>query len=140
MNRQLNPMSLTVCSTAWNEEGSIPTFMGDLGQIHATFPFDRRPSGEMIAANQPDVMYLYEGADCSGGSFDLASERVAWNDSLNAGVTRYRIGEPVEVLSTYIPVSLVVQGDINGRVLVRRAFLQDECWKRDVQSDLCRRM
>ena len=103
-------------------------------------PFHRRPAGEMTVANQPDVAYLYDGADCSGVSSDLASEKVAWNDLLNAGVTRCRIGDPVEVLSNYIPVSLVVDGEINGRVLVRRAFLDDEWWKGDVQRDLCRRL
>lgn len=81
--------------------------------------FHRRSNFSIILDDQPDAIYLFEGADCSGQTFTAEQDLAKWNELVNSDISRFRAGDLNFILTKYTPVSIVVPNQIQVRFLIK---------------------
>ena len=80
----------------------------------------RKSNPEVIYADRPAAIYLYEGAACPGEDLSPIVDSDQWNTLINQEITYFRVGSVTKLLAEYRPVSIKVDGEILLHVLIRR--------------------
>jgi len=88
-------------------------------------PIHRRANPELISLDQPDAIYLYEGADCITPNKSPEDEVIAWNELLGSDISRFRAGDLNALLANYTPVTIRVQDLSAARFLVRNELTKN---------------
>jgi hypothetical protein len=84
--------------------------------------FHRRANHNLIYEDESDAIYLFEGADCSGSNPSADDDVQQWNSLLNSNITRFRAGDPNQLLRHYTPVTIFAKDEIIARFLVRNSI------------------
>jgi hypothetical protein len=88
-------------------------------------PIHRRANPDIIATDQPDAIYLYEGADCVTPNTSLEDEVTAWNELLGSDLSRFRAGNLNSLLVNYKPVTIRIPDRVAVRFLVKNDLVQN---------------
>ena len=88
-------------------------------------PIHRRANPDVIATDQPDAIYLFEGADCVTPNTSLEDEVTAWNELLGSDLSRFRAGNLSSLLVNYKPVTIWIPDRVAVRFLVKNDLVQN---------------